>query len=212
MLNLNNIKFFTVKSQYKAAVVERFNRTLKNKMWRHFTRTGSYKWLDVLPSLMRSYNLSIHRSIGMTPISVNKNVEHELWLKQEETGPQQVSRVKERKTLLKVGDFVRLSKAKHVFAKGYTPNWTEEIFTISKVINTSQPVQYKVQDDTLQEIQGSFYAAELQVVDKPEHYAIEKVIRTKKGKDGRRQYYVKWLGFDNKHNSWVDAIESIQQL
>ena len=70
-LNRENIKFFTVKSQFKAAVCERFNRTLKTKMWRYFTRRGSYRWIDVLPELMRSYNSSIHRSIGMAPNDVN---------------------------------------------------------------------------------------------------------------------------------------------
>jgi IS30 family transposase len=54
LLNIENILFFTVKSQFKAAVVERFNRTLKTKMWRYFTRTGSYRWIDVLPDLLTS--------------------------------------------------------------------------------------------------------------------------------------------------------------
>ena len=211
MLNLENIRFFTVKSQFKAAVVERFNRTLKNKMWRHFTHTGSYKWLNVLPGLMRAYNSTAHRSIGMAPAAVNKEIEHELWQMQEETGPQQVSHVKESKQVLHVRD-VRLSKAKRVFDKGYLPNWTEEVFTISRIIDTSEPKQYKVRDDRLEEIDGSFYAAELQKVSKPEVYAIEKVIRSRKVA-GRRQYCVKWpgtqLGYGPEHNSRVDDIEDI---
>jgi len=209
MLNLENIRFFTVKSQFKAAVVERFNRTLKNKMWRHFTHTGSYKWLNILPGLMRAYNSTAHRSIGMAPAAVNKEIEHELWQRQEETGPQQVSHVKESKQVLHLGDVVRLSKAKRVFDKGYLPNWTEEVFTISRIIDTSEPKQYKVSDDRLEEIDGSFYAAELQKVSKPEVYAIEKVIRSRKVAGGRRQYYVKWLGYGAEHNSWVDDIEDI---
>ena len=209
MLNVHNIRFFTVKSQFKAAVVERFNRTLKNKMWRHFTHVGSYKWLNVLPALMRAYNLAKHRSINMAPAAVNKEVEHELWQRQEESGPQQVSNAIESKQVLKVGDFVRLSKAKHIFDKGYLPNWTEEIFTISRVIDTSQPKQYKVRDDRLEEIDGLFYAAELQKVRKPEVHAIERVIRSRKVAGGKRQYYVKWLGYGPEHNSWVDTIEDI---
>src|SRR5277367_2191609 len=209
MLNLENIRFFTVKSQFKAAVVECFNRTLKNKMWRNFTHTGNYKWLNVLPALMRAYNSTTHRSIGMAPAAVNKEIEHELWQRQEETGPQQVSRVKESKQVLHLGDVVRLSKAKRVFDKGYLPNWTEEVFTISRIIDTSEPKQYKVSDDRLEEIDGSFYAAELQKVSKPEVYAIEKVIRSRKAAGGRGQYYVKWLGYGAEHNSWVDDIEDI---
>src|SRR5277367_6670666 len=91
LLNLHNIKFFTVKSQFKAAVCERFNRTLKSKMWRYFTRHGSYRWVDVLPELMIAYNSSIHRSIGMAPKAVTEDVEHELLLRQEEKGPQHVT-------------------------------------------------------------------------------------------------------------------------
>src|SRR6266566_7243481 len=63
LLKVKNIKFFTVKSQFKAAVCERFNRTVKSKMWRYFTKTGSYKWIDILPELMTAYNASVHRSL-----------------------------------------------------------------------------------------------------------------------------------------------------
>src|SRR6266853_66783 len=137
LLNHENIRFFTVKSQFKAAVCERFNRTLKTKMWHHFTKTGSYRWLDVLPTLMSTYNASLHRSIGMAPINVTKDVEHELWTRQEEKGPQIVTS-RQPKTKFVVGDHVRLSKARTVFAKGYLPNWTKEIFTVIQVINNSQ--------------------------------------------------------------------------
>ena len=175
-------------------------------MWRYFTRRGSYRWIDVLPELMRSYNASIHRSIGMAPNDVTRQVQHELWLKQEAKGPQKVSN-KESKETFDVGDEVRLSKAKMVFAKGYLPNWTEEIFTISRVLNTI-PTQYKVRDYRNEEILGSFYVAELQKVVKPDQYAIERVIRTRRVR-GRLQYFVKWLGFGDDHNSWVDDISDL---
>jgi transposase InsO family protein len=90
LLNIENIRFFTVKSQFKAAVCERFNRTLKTKMWRYFTHTGNYRWVDVLPDLS-SYNNSVHRSIGVAPINVTNENEHELWLRQERKGPQRVT-------------------------------------------------------------------------------------------------------------------------
>src|SRR6266853_6926334 len=84
LLNLENIRFFTVKSQFKAAVVERLNRTLKAKMWRYFTRMGSYKWLIILPDLLNAYNSSVHRVTGMAPNNMTEDNEHELWTKQEE--------------------------------------------------------------------------------------------------------------------------------
>src|SRR5438552_7540269 len=207
LLTRENIKFFTVKSQFKAAVCKRFNRTLKSKMWRYFTRRGSYRWIDVLPELMTAYNASKHRSIGMAPRDVNAEVEHELWIKQEAKGPQKVTG-REPKTKFLVGDEVRLSKAKKVFEKGYLPNWTEEIFTISRVLGTT-PIQYKVRDYRNEEIDGSFYGAELQKVIKPEHYAIERIIRMKRVR-GRTRYFVKWTGFCDDHNSWVDDVVDLE--
>jgi transposase InsO family protein len=215
MLNEHDIKFFTVKSQFKAAVVERFNRTLKAKMWRYFTYTASHRWLEVLPQLMQSYNSSIHRSIGMAPNDVNNENEIELWEKQQSKGPQLVTR-KDRHTLFKVGDSVRISKAKRIFDKGYLPNWTEEIFTITHVIKTpkiniaySGPTQYKIKDYKNEVIEGAFYGFELQKIQPPELYRIEEVLRQRTVR-GQRQYFVKWMGYGPEFNSWVTDIENFQ--
>src|SRR5271156_3643906 len=159
LLNIENIRFFIVKSQFKAAVVERFNRTLKTWMWRYFTRTGNYRWIDVLPDFLVSYNSNVHSSIGVAPINVTKENEHELWLRQERRGPQKVTQ-RDITTPFRVGDQVRVSVAKGPFAKGYLPNWTEQIYTVSQVLNTD-PEQYKLRDYHDEEIRGSFYAAEL---------------------------------------------------
>ena len=110
LLNLENIRFFTVKSQFKAALVERFNRTLKTKMWRYFTHRGRYRWLDVLPEIMRAYNASTHRITGVAPINVTNENEHALWISQEERGPQKVS-LREPRKRFAIGDHVRLSKS-----------------------------------------------------------------------------------------------------
>ena len=90
-------------------------------MWPYFTRWGSYRWIYALPELMRAYNASKHRGIGMAPGEVTAHIEHELWLEQEEKGPQKVTD-KEPRTRFVVGDEVRLSKAKKVFEKGYLLN------------------------------------------------------------------------------------------
>ena len=140
LLNVENIRFFTVKSQFKAAAVERLNHTLKTKMWRYFTWTGNYSWVDVLPDLLISYNAAVHRSIGVTPIEVTNENEHELWLRQERKGPQRVTQ-RDITTPFRVGEQVRISVAKGPSAKGYLPNWTEQIYTVSRVLNT-QPEQY----------------------------------------------------------------------
>ena len=206
LLNVENIRFFTVKSQFKAAVCERFNRTLKTKMWRHFTRTGSYRWVDVLQELISAYNAAEHRSIGMAPIEVNGENEHEIWLRQERIAPQQVTHVN-IKTRFQVGDTVRVSVAKGIFDKGYLPNWSEQIYTVSQVLDT-EPTQYKLQDEHDEGIKGSFYNAEMQKVIPPERYAVERVIRQRTVR-GVKQYFVKLLGYGDEFNSWTEDIEPI---
>ena len=97
----------------------------------------------------------------------------------------------------KVGDHVRISKFKNVFAKGYTPNWSEEIFVVKKVKNTV-PWTYVISDLNGEEIVGSFYEKELQKNNQKE-FRIEKVIKRKGSK-----LYVKWKGYYNSFNSWID--------
>lgn len=103
----------------------------------------------------------------------------------------------------RVGDLVRISKNRHIFEKGYTPNWTTEIFKIRKVQKTN-PVTYLLKDYQNDPIKGGFYEVELQKAKYPDTYLIEKVIR-KKG----NQLYVKWLGFDTTHNSWIPETDML---
>lgn len=97
-----------------------------------------------------------------------------------------------------VGDYVRLSKYRVMFDKSYTPNWTTEVFRVRKVQYNTDPITYLLKSYQDEEIQGSVYAEELQHVRNPDEYLVEKILRRKKG-----YVYVKWLGFDNQHNSWI---------
>ena len=142
-LKERGISFFTLSSVYKAAFAEKFNRTLKSRMWRYFSHVGNHKWLDVLPNLVASYNASIHRVTGMKPENVDKDVEIELWLKQEGLLPQKVTQRNPNK-VFKVGDWVKLAITnKNIFAKGYTPTFTSMTFVVNAVLCTD-PIQYKV--------------------------------------------------------------------
>ena len=97
----------------------------------------------------------------------------------------------------KVGDRVRISKHKNIFAKGYTQNWSEELLAVSKIKNTV-PWTYVISDFNGEPITGSFYEKELQKTT-PEKFRIEKVLKRKRDK-----LYVKWKGYDNSFNSWID--------
>lgn len=109
-----------------------------------------------------------------------------------------LQKLKRRKAVFKVGDHVRLSKFRILFDKGYTPNWTTEVFKVRKVQYNTNPITYLLNDYQNTEIKGSVYAEELQHVKHPDVYLVEKIIRRRNG-----QVYVKWLGFGNEHNSWI---------
>lgn len=190
-----NINHYSTYSTKKASIVERLIRTLKNKMYKQFSFQGNYTWIKgVLEEIVENYNTSKHRTIGLSPNEVNEN-NKKLILQRFNVG-KQLKILKKRN--LKVGDFVRISKYKGVFEKGYTPNWSTEIFRIKKVQKTN-PVTYLIEDAKHQPILGSFYAEELQKTENPNVYLIEKVLKRKGNK-----IFVKWLGFPSSENSWID--------
>lgn len=187
-----NINLYNTFSHLKASIVERFNRTLKTKMWKRFSLNGSYKWIGMLPSLLREYNNTVHRTIKLKPNEVKK--EHEPILLN--SVYKNVITVPKHK--FNVGDHVRISKYKGVFTKGYEPNWSTEIFIIDSIYPTV-PVTYLLKDKENVLISGKFYEQELQKVKNKDVYLIEKVLKKKGNK-----ILVKWLGFDEKHNSWIN--------
>lgn len=191
------INHYSTFSTMKASVVERFNRTLKEKMWFEFSLKGKYLWLPILADLLKRYNEKKHRTIGMAPVNVTKKVEKHL-----------LNTVYSNLKIaglanFKVGDHVRISKVKSVFEKGYTPNWSAEIFVIKKVQITN-PVTYKLEDMSGQQIEGGFYEHELQKTENPDVYLVEKILRRKGNKA-----YVKWWGLDKKHNSWINTSDIV---
>ena len=178
-------------SHLKASIVERFNRTIKTWMWEMFSAQGSYRWVDNLPKLINRYNNKVHRSIGMRPKDVNNKNSNAVLVK---LMPKHSQNIKPK---IKVGDHVRISKYKHIFAKGYQPSWTTEVFKIHEVKKT-KPVTYILKDETGQIIAGGFYEQELLKTNFKDVFLVEKVLKQKDGKS-----YVKWLGFPSSANSWV---------
>jgi Integrase core domain len=192
-----NINHYSSYSTMKAFICERFNRTLKNLMWKQFSLNGNYKWLELLPILINKYNSTVHRTINLKPDEVNsKNIEKKLLNTVYKLNPVEMKPPK-----FKINDRVRISKSKSVFAKGYTQNWSNEIFKIVKVQNTT-PHTYLLKDYLDQPVLGGFYEQELQKTKVDEIYLIEKVIK----KSGNKMF-VKFLGFDKTHNAWVNKNE-----
>ena len=148
-LSDNDIIMYSTYNEGKSVVAERFVRALKNKLYKHITATGENLYYDVLDDVLNKYNNTKHNTIKMKPKDVgdNKRV--------------YIDEHNEKDSRFKVGDRVRISKFKNIFAKVYTNNWSKEIFIVNK-INDTVPYTYNLQDLNDEEIIGSFYGRELQ--------------------------------------------------
>lgn len=202
-LKENNILFFTTASELKASVVERFNRTIKERMFRYFTKNNTYRYLDILPDLLNGYNNTIHRTIGIEPAKVNSKTSLQILERAYKIHDFKVSSFK-----FDIGDKVRISKMKGKFEKGYLPNWSEETFVVQGKLGRKPPV-YILYDEMGEKLEGVFYETELQKVQTlSDVHTVDKVLKTRK-KSGKTEYFVKWKGYPDKFNSWVSRIIKI---
>ena len=190
----NDIVMYSIHNEGKSVVVERFIRTLKSKIYKYTTSISKNLYIDKLDDIVDKYNNTYHTTIKMKPIDVKDN-----------TYINADKEINYKDPKFKVGDRVRISKYKNIFTKGYAPNWSEEVFVIKKVKNTV-PWSYVINDLNGEEITGTFYEKELQKAS-PEEFKIEKVIRRKGDK-----LYVKWKGYDNSFNSWIDKGSLVQRM
>lgn len=198
LMKINNINHYSTYSNLKASIVERFNRTIKTAMWKQFSLQGNYIWYPIIQSLVRNYNNRKHRTIKMAPADVRGDkIEAELL---RDVYEKKSEKSIKRRVKFKVGQYVRISKYKAQFAKGYQPSWSTEIFSIAEVRKTV-PVTYHLKDEKGQMIAGGFYQEELQLVKHPDCYLVEKIVKRKGDK-----VLVKWLGFDNSHNTWENIV------
>ena len=198
LLKKHKIKHYSVYSEQKAAIIERFNRTLKERMFKYFTSRGSHRWVDVLQDLINGYNSSKHSSTSFAPNDISQANESEV---RANLFPDVEKLKKHTKPAFKVGNSVRITRKKGVFEKGYEMRWTWEVFNVSKVKKT-YPVTYGLSDYKGEEIQGSFYKSELQLVDKSDNIWPSKVIKTRR-RGGRTEHLVKFLGYPDEANTWI---------
>lgn len=197
LIDQYKINLYSTFSVMKASIVERLNRTLKERMWKLFSLQGSYKWQTILPKIVNDYNNTKHSKIKMKPVDVNKTDEQMLL----NTVYSNIKIAGAGK--IKIGDLVRISKYKGLFEKGYTPNWSTEIFRVIK-IKITNPVTYLLEDLQNQPIAGGFYEYEVQKTKVSDVYLVEKIIKRKGNKA-----YVKWLGISSDQNSWIEMKDII---
>ena len=172
----NDIEMYSIHNEGKSVVAERFIKALKNKIYKHMTSISKNVYIDKLIDTVDEYNNAYHKTIKKKPIDVKGNT----YINFEKE-------VNDKDPKFKVGDYVRISKYKNIFAKVYMPNWSEEVFIISKIKNTV-PWTYVINDLNGEEIIGAFYEKELQKTNRKE-FRIGEVLKKKVD-----ELYVKWKG------------------
>lgn len=206
VLKKHNILFFTTRNtEVKCAIVERFNRTLRGRMFKYFTANGTRKYLTVLPKLVDAYNRSYHRSIGMSPTSVATEHVPKIFKRLYGAANERELLRKQygEKSKTRVGDSVRIPYDNQPFDHGYYPTWTDEVFTVTNATTKgNKRPQYKLKDTEGKIIEGRFYPEEVQKIGNVV-YRVERVLR-RRIQNGVRQCFVKWLNFGSRHNSWIN--------
>lgn len=197
----------------KAACVERVIQTIKNRIWRYFTHKNTRRYVDVLEPIVNSYNNTIHSGTKMTPVSVNlQNADIARYNLSKRYSPKKKNGKKSNlKPKYKVGSLVRTSRAPEVFRKGYESGWTLELFRIAHVSSARQPPIYTLQDLNGEIIDGIYYEQELCPVQKnleEETFEIDEILDTK-GRGKSKKYFVSWLGYPAKFNSWILASDLV---
>ena len=191
----NNVKIYYTYSNLKAVIIERFNRSLRELMMKSFVKSNNTIWYNILPELLKTYNNRYHRTIKMKPINVNKTNEKHI------KNTVYNYDITNKKPKFKIKDLVRISlKRRELFDKP-TANikWSQELFKIYK-INKSNVITYQLKDMNDEIIEDIFYERELsKTKNTTGEYIIEKILKTK-----GNQMYVKWRGYSNNFNSWVN--------
>ena len=186
MVRKNDIELYWTHNEEKSVIAERFIRTLKRKIYKYMTSISKNMCIDKLDDILNKYNNTYHSTIKMQPVDVKSS-----------TYIDSSKEINDKDPKFKIGDIVRISKYKNIFAKGYVPNWSEEVFVIKKVRNTV-PWTYVISDLKVEEIVGTFCEKEEQKTNQKE-FRVEKVIKRKGNK-----LYVKWKGYGSSFSRLID--------
>ena len=199
----HNIKIYYTHSNLKAVITERFNRSLCEFMMKKFVKSNNTVWYNILPELLKTYNNRYHHTIKMKPINVNKS--NEKHIRDTIYNYNTTNKIPK----FKINDLARISlKRRELFDKpSGNIKWSEELFRIYR-IKRSNVITYQLKDMNDEIIKGQFYEKELQLSKNTTgEYIIEKILKTK-----GNQIYVKWRGYSNNFNSWIDKNTVIKHL
>ena len=215
-LKENNIKHFFTQNELKASYAERVIKTIRSRIFRYFTHRRTEKWVDILADITTSYNNTIHSSIKMTPSSVTREnspaLIKSLYI---DIPPDKIKKekklAKQRQIIykIKIGANVRIAKLRHVFVREYNQKFTGELFIVRDRFVSQGKAFYKLKDYLNEDVEGSFYERELQVVDvdADSPWEIEDIIKTRKRRGYERESLVRWRHFPPRFDSWVSESE-----
>ena len=205
LLEARGIGLIHTYGPHKSSIVERVQRTIKERMFRYFTHKITYRYIDILDSLAKSYNESVHRTIKTSPLNAFTNEKYHFPII---TNSKKYD--KSHKSPLVIDDKVRISRVNRVFIKGYHQGWSTEVFTIYKISSRQGLNIYFLKDFKNTKVIGGFYREELQEIHKPDDplYRIDKIIR-KYGSGKKARYLVSWLGYPQSFNSIIPASDIV---
>ncbi|KAL3114341.1 hypothetical protein niasHT_011742 [Heterodera trifolii] len=195
---MDQIKHEPVHSSVKASVAERAIRNVKQRLYRYFAEKETLNWVDAVQKIVDGINSSPSRVHGMRPIDVDFSNAQKVWKRMYR--PLSFSKKTPR---FRKDEFVRMSREKGQFEKGYLPNYGDEILEIDEVLKAVRPIRYKLRDEHGEKFKGSFYDQELARVrkDAETSYRIEKVYRKRKRTDGTTEMLVKFVGYPTRE--WI---------
>jgi hypothetical protein len=194
----NNIILYSTHSGLKSVFAERFNRTMKEAFYKYLSNNKKATYTAFLPIFMNEYNNTIRRATHETPNNIYYGDAVSKEIKKVNT--------KHPAPKFQVGDFVRLSKLKRTFEKGYTSRYTHEPFKISSIDTTDFPYMYQLEDLMGEKIEGKAYEKELIITLIPKFKVIEKVVK-RKTENGKKFVMVSYIGHDSKFDEWMPESE-----
>jgi hypothetical protein len=197
-----NIRRYSTYTTYKVATAERFIRTLKHKFWFHFMKTGKREWADKLQTFVEQYNEDDeHSALTMTPqeahLDKNEGKLIDRLYPEPEIGKPQY----------KLGDWVRVSRTKGIFEKGFHPTWTFQMYRVIG-INHAKPVMYQLQDYYGEKMYGSYYEPELQKVADPSFFPTDDALEEKTVK-GKTYVLARPIGYEKPNCFLKENVETL---